>query len=113
MTGGGYVNHEGKIEIGELSPATTPCHDFLDFHIAENYAAVGTFVNGRGLICGGYKATVGDLYRPVTSNRCFSWNPEVSLHILVIIRILVRLEAMLKAQKIRKKAKRMHTDKRV
>lgn len=74
----GYGDNGHVAEISDLSSLATTCPDVSPYPVGNlNYAAVGTFVNNRGLICGGYDTYDAGLGSHTVTNRCFSWNAEV------------------------------------
>ena len=68
VVGGGPSSSSanGKSEIYDLSGQNLTCPSIDDYPF--DYGSVGTFINNKTLVCGGY---------PQTSN-CYSYNMEVS-----------------------------------
>ena len=60
----------GKVELIDLSGQSLSCPSIPDFPIPI-YGSVGTFINGKALVCGG---SDGD-YKYRT---CYSYNVQVS-----------------------------------
>ena len=77
MIGPGDQDIKRHTEIVDLSGTLTSCPDISSYPISLNYAGVGAFVDGRGLICGGYNDYNTTLDSHTSTNRCFSWNVEV------------------------------------
>ena len=80
MIGPGDQDVKRHTEIVDLSGeggvASCP-DDIASYPIALNYAGVGAFVGGRGLICGGYNDYNTTLESHTSTNKCFSWNNKV------------------------------------
>ena len=78
MIGPGDQDFKRHSEIVDLAGnLTSSCPDISSYPISLNYAGVGTFANGRGLICGGYNDYNSTLESHTSTNRCFSWDAEV------------------------------------
>ena len=65
MVVGGYPA-ENEAEIVDLSETNVNCPTIPNFPGAS-YGSVGTFINGRALVCGGESS----------SDSCYSYNQEV------------------------------------
>ncbi len=80
----GYGSNAIEAEIGDLSSEVTTCLGVSSYPITDNFGAVGTFVNDRGLICGGHNGYNSTLESFTSTSRCFSWNAEVCINIKVL-----------------------------
>ena len=80
MIGPGDQDIKRHTEIVDLRGNLTSCPDISSYPISLNYAGVGTFVDGRGLICGGYNDYNSTLESHTSTDSCFSWNSKVHVH---------------------------------
>ena len=73
MAGSGALNY-GIVGFGDLENENAICQTVPN--CTESFGGVGTFIDNKALICGGY-------YNPplilLSSNQCYSWNSEVNL----------------------------------
>ena len=74
MAGNG--NPRFIVEFGDLENENAVCQVVSDFP-EQSYAGVGTFINGKALICGGWNNLDSSWF-----NRCYSWNSEVNLPLI-------------------------------
>ena len=81
MIGPGDQDIRRHSEIVDLGSAVAVCPDISSYPISLNYAGVGTFVNDRGLICGGYNDYNSSLGSHTSTDRCFSWDVEVLMSV--------------------------------
>ena len=81
MIGPGDQDIKRHTEIVDLRGNLTSCPDISSYPISLNYAGVGTFVDGRGLICGGYNDYNSTLESHTSTDSCFSWNSKVHVHV--------------------------------
>ncbi len=77
MVVGGYADDHkpfNKVEIIDLSNQNLTCSPVPDFPYAE-YGSVGTYINNRALVCGGFNIDE-DIYY----SDCYSYEDNVSNH---------------------------------
>lgn len=83
MVVGGY-SAPGKVEIIDFSGQNLTCPNINDFNF--DYGSVGTYINGKSLVCGGYTFSSA-----VYHSNCFYYNITVSNCILCLYKMPVKL----------------------
>lgn len=70
MVVGGFEYAAGKVELVDLSGQKLKCPNITDFPIS--YGSVGTFINDKALVCGGFSG------ESTYHNECYSYNKNVT-----------------------------------
>lgn len=90
MVVGGYPSSAfGVAEILDLTGESTNCASIPDFPV--DYASVGTFINGKALVCGGTNTS----YSGSHSQTCYSYVTGVKKSLIRLVfklfKIIIRM----------------------